>query len=306
MGTQEWSEVATHNSIATCEGETGSANPHVTLSMRGRAETVTPEVSATTHRASNWREPHVTLSMNGSTNGTGAAQHSDNNNATNPSVTPQIDANKWMEHVPRRLRERLDWRTSYNIPIPDNALVLLFVGDDDAGALDKVLLGLDWTLVERIVVLDWKRCERTQDFLKDEPWFSLCTAASEGRLMFIGGGPMCRTWSVRRLIRRFGGGLPCRGREPPWCWGLPELLEEDRALDRLKTDNDSVLLLRQLLLIVLAYNSGSLKGAFLEHPEDPAKCSWIEGAEDCASIWAIEWIREILDAMGTKYISFDQ
>ena len=157
-----------------------------------------------------------------------------------------------------------------------------------------------------IIALDTNRCKRTQNMLSDEPFWSLCTAAEAGKLIIVGGGPMCRTFSVKRLVWMLYGALPCRGRYGSDVWGLPELNKAGRAGDKTKTDNDSVLFLRLLIIMKLAYDSGSLKGGFLEHPEDPATCSKIRGAEWCATIWEIPFVKEIFHSMLAMFVNFDQ
>ena len=88
---------------------------------------------------------------------------------------------------------------------------------------------------------------------------------------------------------------------------MPELLKYHRWDDLVKTDADSVLLLRLLHIMWLAFLSGKLLWAFLEHPEDPAKTGTdIPGAENCSSIWAVAAITTTLDRMGARYRSLDQ
>ena len=116
----------------------------------------------------------------------------------------------WME-LPLRLRKLLTWKKSHQISIPDRAIIMLYVGKLDGGSIDETIERLAPETKSRMVAIDIERCERTQDMSVSEPYNSLCTAASEGRLSQVGGGPMCRTWSVRRLVWKPGGGLPCRG-----------------------------------------------------------------------------------------------
>ena len=84
----------------------------------------------------------------------------------------------------------------------------------DGGSIDETIAKLAPETKNRIMAIDIERCNKTQNMSVNEPYNSLCTAASEGRIPQVGGGPMCRTWSVRRLIWKPGGGLPCRG-----IWG---------------------------------------------------------------------------------------
>ena len=66
-------------------------------------------------------------------------------------------------------------------------ILVLFPGKDDSGALDHVINSIDPSAAERIVALDTVRSPN-QDFTKDEPYFSICTAVYEGAFCSIGGG----------------------------------------------------------------------------------------------------------------------
>ena len=57
-------------------------------------------------------------------------------------------------------------------------------------------------------------------------------------------------------------------------WGLPGIRQEEQQ----DTDNDSILLLRFLVIMVLAHEGAkqhdlSRPATMLEHPEDPIQCS---------------------------------
>ena len=119
---------------------------------------------------------------------------------------------KWLIDVPEGLRRKLVWTNSHSTVIPDNAIILLFVGEKDGGALDEILESRHPDLKDRIFAIDLKRCKRFHNFLSDEPYNSLCTAAAEGRLYMVGGGPMCRTFTVLRLLQLDSCiGMLCRG-----------------------------------------------------------------------------------------------
>ena len=107
----------------------------------------------------------------------------------------------WLKDVPRNLRRKLIWSNSTYTHIPEDAIVLLFVGDKDGGALDQILESRHPNLSERIFAIDLKRDKRFNNFRSEEPYNSLCTAAAEGRLYMVGGGPMCRTFTVLRLLQ---------------------------------------------------------------------------------------------------------
>jgi len=118
----------------------------------------------------------------------------------------------WLQDVPIHLRRKLVWSHSSNTHIPDNAIILLFVGEKDGDSLDEILAQRHPDTKNRIFAIDLKRDKRFNDFLSPEPYNSLCTAASEGRLYMVGGGPMCRTWSVLRLLQLPScNGMICRG-----------------------------------------------------------------------------------------------
>jgi len=118
----------------------------------------------------------------------------------------------WLRDVPVHLRRKIVWTQSYSTPLPKDAIILLFVGRKDGGALDEILAELHPATCKRTFAIDLKRCERTHNFLSEEPYNSLCTAAAEGRLSIVGGGPMCRTFSVLRLQQQDNyKGMICRG-----------------------------------------------------------------------------------------------
>ena len=135
-----------------------------------------------------------------------------------PAVPPGVggwqdsEIPEWLSKVPLSLRRRLVWARSHNTPIEDETIILLFVGKDDSDALDNILKDKYPELKSKVFAIDTKRCNRTHDFLGEEPYFSLCTAAVEGKLPLIGGGPMCRTFTVKRLIQKDDcRGMVCRG-----------------------------------------------------------------------------------------------
>ena len=74
----------------------------------------------------------------------------------------------WLSSVPARLRQKLVWAHSRSTPLPAKAIVLLFVGDKDADALDQVLCEMYPDTADRIYAIDLKRCARTNNFLKEE------------------------------------------------------------------------------------------------------------------------------------------
>ena len=161
---------------------------------------------------------HVNISENDSLGAPGTPPRKHAPPAKPPGVGGWQDSEipEWLSKVPIKLRRRLVWAQSYNTPIEDNTIVLLFVGKNDSEALDNILSERHPGLKTRVFAIDTKRCHRTHDFLGEEPYFSLCTAGVKGRLSIIGGGPMCRTFSVKRLLQRDDcRGMVCRGRGSP-------------------------------------------------------------------------------------------
>ena len=126
-----------------------------------------------------------------------------------------------------------------------------------------------------------------------------------GHIQGTGGGPNCRTWSILRWFPKPGFPKPVRGRQEPDCWGF-SVLDASEAQD---TDNDSLLLLRQLLLCHISkmrYKGPGLPWCFLEHPEDPKLCSTSPNANRCSTIWQTQAVKAWCKAMGLTLIHFDE
>ena len=174
-----------------------------------------------------------------------------------------------------RLRLRLRWTPR---PVPESSkpsLILLYAGKDDAGALDAYLHAYNpafleyifgrWTSGERVETLD-RTCWARSLSLRCAPWSwrasALVGAPTAGRGASSDGSP-------NRVPP------PVRGRAEQTLWNLEDL--EPRVME--DTDNDSVLMLRQMYLTSLAYKGlGQLTvpqvgSSFLEHPMDPMECS---------------------------------
>ena len=84
------------------------------------------------------------------------------------------------------------------------------------------------------------------------------------------------------------------------------VLEASEAHD---TDNDSLLLLRQLLLSHISkmrYKGPGLPWCFLEHPEDPKLCSTSPSANRCSTIWQTQAVQAWCRTMGLTLIHFDE
>ena len=201
----------------------------------------------------------------------------------------------WMQDIPERLRLRLRWTPR---PAPESSkpsLILLYAGKDDAGALDAYLHAYNPAFSEYIWAVDIRRKggDLGQDMLEDEPYSTMCSMAMAGKVAFVGGGPNCRTRGASSDGSR--GPAAGEGQSGADPWGLEDL--EPRVME--DTDNDSVLMLRQMYLTSLAYKGlGQLTvpqvgSSFLEHPMDPMECSKSPSAARCSSIWVtrayIQW-----------------
>ena len=124
---------------------------------------------------------------------------------------------------------------------------ILYAGEDDTSSLKSAMNqeSQDWS--DDILEIDNERpgSTITHDMLLDEPYGKLCRAALAGHLRAVN----CRTWSILRWFPKPGAPQPVRGRTPTETWGLPGLNPEEQ----LDTGNDSTLLLRFLLILVLAH-----------------------------------------------------
>ena len=110
------------------------------------------------------------------------------------------------------------------------------------------------------------------------------------------------------LVPQTGWPTAGEGQSRADLWGLEDL--EPRVME--DTDNDSVLMLRQMYLTSLAYKGlGQLSvpqvgSSFLEHPMDPMECSKSPSAARCSSIWVtrayVQWAR----ALHHSLIKFDE
>ena len=216
----------------------------------------------------------------------------------------------WIKEIPPRLTSRLLWESSGHTPeqLSGPTALILYAGADDAYSLKSAMLSLSKTWPMTIVEVDNKRPgkELSDDMLLGEPYGTLCRGALQGHIRVLGGGPNCRTWSILRWFPKPGAPVPVRDTSVN-TWGFPELTRQDQV----DTDNDSLLLLRFLVLLTLAHEGAKAHGAsppasFLEHPEDPAQCSNSPSAHRCSSIWAIGWLRNLLQALGLSLIHFDQ
>ena len=211
----------------------------------------------------------------------------------------------WMVYVPEDLRQELVWQESHAADLPrGDILACLYSGKDDEGSLESAIHVTKPAWSKHTIGIDIEKPQgkAKMNMLAPEPWNSLCTAAVEGRLSLVGGGPNCRTVSVRRLIPKPNMPKPVRGRAEKLFWGLPGIPESEAV----KVREDSILALRFMYLASLAKKYRPTCKVFFEHPADPAKFSGVQGAEDCASIWPQRFFRSWCMELGLKVHEFDQ
>lgn len=266
---------------------------------------------------SHWATKHSRrLQISG---GTGAAgpdsqptkriRRSDETGAAGPDSHPgRVDLKSlpaWTSSLPQRLRQRLLYERSevYGLPKEPFALIL-YAGIDDATSLEAAVHSINPYLCTQIFALDTKRSP-LHDMLQPNLWNSLCTAAITGKIWAVVGGPNCKTWSIRRHFRKPLGqpqAYPVRGRSEPECWGLPNISDAAQS----EVDDDSILLLRQMLLTSLMHEHCSWSTHLLEHPADPSICCSHPAADRCSSIWVTQVMADWSRSVRGSTITFDQ
>ncbi|OLP76322.1 hypothetical protein AK812_SmicGene43764 [Symbiodinium microadriaticum] len=151
-------------------------------------------------------------------------------------------------------------------------IVMLYVGKDD----DSVLHAVRPDLTDKFVVVEIHRKDLSHgsSMLSAEPYGSLCDAALRGDIARTAAHGALSDGSQSRAFPS-----PVRGRSEDQLWGLEALLPEVRQ----EVDDESVLVLRQMLITSLACLGKP--ASFLEHPEDPAVCSKSPNAQLCSMLW---------------------
>ena len=153
-----------------------------------------------------------------------------------------------------------------------------------------------WTLGERVAILD-RTCWETSHTLQCAPWpwrvrsplWGAAPTAERGA--FSDGSP-------NREAEGQGGADPVRlgGPGAPGKGG----------------DNDSVLMLRQMYLTLLAYQGlgqrtvPQVGSSFLEHPMDPMECRKSPSAARCSTIWVTRAYIQWANALHHSLIKFDE
>ena len=207
----------------------------------------------------------------------------------------------WIASVPERLQHKLLWGSDIApLGFQTPGQLLLYVGPADSKSLDSTLHQMAPALKGHVL-----RRESDHDILQGPLYDQLCTHAWRGDLQGAGGGPNCRSWSILRWFPKPGAPVPVRGRPEPECWGLSTLQPQEQ----MDTDNDSLLLLRLMVLahvIHLRFKGKGLPWCFLEHPEDPKLCSKSPNASRCSTIWQTHAVRQWCRTLGLATIHFDQ
>ena len=215
----------------------------------------------------------------------------------------------WTRKLPKRLRQRLVPRkpttTLADHGIPEGPILLcLYAGPDGHEAIDwAIQMEAPW-LTPYVVALDTRRDPQRHDMLSENLYGHLAEKSRQGDLLAIGGGPECKTWSIKlhKPLPDGSPGHPLRGRQEPHCWGLPDLTPAEQA----KVDNDSILALRMLELYSIARTHGHDPAFLMEHPEDPAVHSTEPTANICSTIFETDAMCAFRQETGMITTSFPQ
>ena len=222
--------------------------------------------------------------------------------------SPGPDMQNWLEDlrvrlpslpgfrgVPNRLLSRL--LPSSDTPAVEfpqaKILLALYAGADDDTSTKSAMCQLDRTTAQRFLEMDTCRAEPYMDVLDDCTFLGLVHLARAGYIEAVLGGPMCRTWSIRRWFPRQGFPGPVRGRHKDECWGWDPIHRRPLSKEQQQeVDDDSLLILRLLLLFVVSRTEGWVTAFLMEHPADPATCSLQESHQQCASWWNTQQCKE--------------
>ena len=182
-------------------------------------------------------------------------------------------------------------------------ILCLYAGKDDDSSTKAAFIQEAPHLTEFVLELELDRHLPFHDVLDDRNFQELILVAASGKLLGILGGPNCRTWSILRHFPKVGFPGVVRNRSGEGVWGKPGL----SSLEQTDVDNDSLLLLRMLLLYHVACQFGGSSPFFLmEHPADPAETSSSPKGKDCSSWWVTPQHRSFRDYTGMKVFTLDQ
>lgn len=180
--------------------------------------------------------------------------------------------------IPFEYRRACEWKPSHEWKFEHNTMIILYAGTADDKNLETSIRA--FTPDPSIYSFDIIRNSH-EDLLQAEPWNSLCAAASAGEISLVAGGPNCRTWSIRRHFANGMGAPLVRTRNGKEIWGM----EDISPSERIKVEQDNILLFRVMYLAALALDHNSSCGVFLEHPADLIWASTFEHKYKCCSIW---------------------
>ena len=130
-------------------------------------------------------------------------------------------------------------------------VLALYAGNDDDTSTKSAMSQLDEPTADKFMEMGTCRAEPHMDVLDDCAYMGLLSLARFGRISVVLGGPMCRTWSIRRWFQKPGFPGPVRGRCGDQCWGWDPIRQRPLSAERqTEVDDDTLLILRLLLIFV--------------------------------------------------------
>ena len=164
--------------------------------------------------------------------------------------------------LPTRLLDRLMpgiWEEDTERVYSDGELILcLYAGKGDETSTKSAFYLEAPRLSEFFLEFDTDRKLPYQDVLDDRNFQELILVAASGKLVGVLGRPNCRTWSILRHFLADGYPGVVRDRAGDGVWGEAGLTQ----VEQLDVVNDSLLLLRMLLLFHVACQFGGQLAIF--------------------------------------------